>query len=91
MQVFLLPFVMTLLKTFGNLRFIAASGLACPRKKAKNGATLSISYFFPIPGFFPFLQLDFGLKARPSRNFHLLITNGVWGGFLVCGGLSIRL
>jgi len=46
---------------------------------------------FPIPGFFPFLQLDFGLKARLSRNFHLLISPGVWDGFLLRGGLSIRL
>jgi len=46
---------------------------------------------FPLPGFFPFLQLDFGLKARLSRNFHLIITAGVWNGFLLRGGLSIRL
>lgn len=46
---------------------------------------------FPLPGFFPFLQLDLGLKARLSRNFHLLISAGVWDGFLVRAGLSLRL
>ncbi len=46
---------------------------------------------FPLPGFFPFLQLDLGLKAKLSRHFHLLISVGVWDGFLVRGGLSLRL
>ncbi|MCX7974419.1 MAG: hypothetical protein N3B16_07955, partial [Candidatus Aminicenantes bacterium] len=46
---------------------------------------------FPLPGFFPFLQLDLGLKAKLARNFHLLVSLGVWDGFLVRGGLSLRL
>lgn len=46
---------------------------------------------FPLPGFFPFLQLDLGLKAKISRHFHFLISVGVWDGFLVRGGLSLRL
>lgn len=46
---------------------------------------------FPLPGFFPFIQLDLGLKAKISRNFHFLVSVGVWDGFLVRGGLSLRL
>lgn len=46
---------------------------------------------FPLPGFFPFVQLDLGLKARLSRNFHLLVSVGIWDGFLVRGGLALRL
>lgn len=46
---------------------------------------------FPLPGFFPFVQLDFGLKAKLSGNLHLLVAVGIWDGFLVRGGLSLRL
>lgn len=46
---------------------------------------------FPLPDFLPFLQFDLGLKAKLSRYFHLLISIGVWNGFLVRGGLSLRL
>ncbi|MCX7973084.1 MAG: hypothetical protein N3B16_01095 [Candidatus Aminicenantes bacterium] len=46
---------------------------------------------FPLPGFFPFVQLDLGLKVKVSRNFHLWLTGGIWDGFLVRGGLSLRL
>ncbi len=46
---------------------------------------------FPLPGFFPFIQLDIGLKARLTRNLHLLVAAGIWDGFLLRGGLSLRL
>lgn len=46
---------------------------------------------FALPGFFPFIQLDIGLKARLTRNLHLLVAAGIWDGFLLRGGLSLRL
>lgn len=46
---------------------------------------------FFIPGVVPFVQLNLGLKAALTPNFHLLVDAGVWNGFLIRGGLSIRL
>ncbi len=46
---------------------------------------------FFLPGFFPFIQLNMGLKARISQNIHFLVDAGIWNGFLLRGGLSIRL
>ncbi len=46
---------------------------------------------FFLPGFIPFIQLNLGLKAKLSSNFHLLIDAGIWNGFLIRGGLAIRL
>ena len=46
---------------------------------------------FEYPGFFPFFQLHFGLKAKLSANIHLLVDAGVFNGFLLRGGIAIRL
>jgi|Deesub1362B_J571_1020462.scaffolds.fasta_scaffold00001_749 hypothetical protein len=46
---------------------------------------------FFLPGFFPFVQLNFGLKAKISPNFHALVDVGVFNGFLLRGGLALRL
>ncbi len=46
---------------------------------------------FFLPGFLPFLQLNIGLKAVLTPSIHLLIDAGIWDGFLIRGGISIRL
>ncbi len=46
---------------------------------------------FFLPGFIPFIQLNFGLKARVMPNLHLLVDAGVFNGFLLRGGISLRL
>jgi hypothetical protein len=46
---------------------------------------------FEYPGFFPFLQLHFGLKAKITANIHLLVDAGIFDGFLLRGGIAIRL
>ncbi len=46
---------------------------------------------FFLPGFIPFVQLNLGLKAKLSQNIHLLLDAGIWNGFLLRGGVSIRL
>lgn len=59
-------------------------------KELKDEAEAEGEEFF-LPGFFPFIQLNFGLKAALSENFHILIDAGVWDGFLIRGGIAIRL
>jgi hypothetical protein len=44
---------------------------------------------FPI-NFLPFVQLNFGLKAVLTSNFHLLIDVGIWDGLLLRGGVAFR-
>jgi hypothetical protein len=46
---------------------------------------------FFLPRFVPFVQLNLGLKAVLTPNVHLLIDAGIWNGFLIRGGVSIRL
>ncbi|MDH7512977.1 MAG: hypothetical protein QHH14_08535 [Clostridiales bacterium] len=46
---------------------------------------------FFLPGFIPFIQLSLGLKAKFSQNIHLLLDAGIWNGFLLRGGVSVRL
>lgn len=46
---------------------------------------------FFLPGFVPFVQLNLGLKAVLTPAVHLLVDAGVWNGFLIRGGVSIRL
>lgn len=46
---------------------------------------------FFLPGFMPFFQLNLGLKAVVTPNVHLLVDAGIWNGFLVRGGISVRL
>ncbi|MGD1010128.1 MAG: hypothetical protein ABR951_08270 [Candidatus Aminicenantales bacterium] len=44
-----------------------------------------------FPNFLPFLQLNFGLKAMVTKNIHLLVDAGVFDGFMISGGLAVRL
>ncbi|MBM3311033.1 MAG: hypothetical protein FJY80_05960 [Candidatus Aminicenantes bacterium] len=46
---------------------------------------------FEYPGFFPIFQLHFGLKAKLSSNIHLLVDAGLFNGFLLRGGIAIRI
>lgn len=46
---------------------------------------------FPLPGFIPFIQLNLGLKGRISKNLFILVDAGIWDGFLIRGGIAIRL
>jgi hypothetical protein len=46
---------------------------------------------FFLPGFLPFFQLNLGLKAVVARNVHFLIDAGIWNGFLIRGGVALRL
>jgi hypothetical protein len=45
---------------------------------------------FPL-SFLPFLQLNLGLKGRITRNIHLMLDAGIWNGFIIRGGIAIRL
>lgn len=46
--------------------------------------------FLPLP-FLPFVQLNLGLKGKITDNIHLMVDAGIWNGFLIRGGLAIRL
>jgi len=46
---------------------------------------------FPLPNFLPFIQLNVGLKARLTKNIHILVDAGVFDGFMIGGGVAIRL
>ncbi len=45
---------------------------------------------FPI-NFLPFIQLNFGLKGKINDNVHLMVDAGIWNGFIVRGGVAVRL
>jgi hypothetical protein len=44
-----------------------------------------------LPNFLPFIQLNVGLKAKVTKNVHLLVDAGVFDGFMISGGLAVRL
>lgn len=44
-----------------------------------------------FPNFLPFIQLNLGLKAKVTKNIHLLVDAGVFDGFMISGGLAVRL
>ncbi|MGQ9800724.1 MAG: hypothetical protein ACUVRL_03550 [Candidatus Saccharicenans sp.] len=44
---------------------------------------------FPL-NFMPILQFNLGLRARLSRTLNLVVDGGIFNGFLVRGGLSLR-
>ena len=46
--------------------------------------------FLSLP-FLPIFQLNLGLKGKISENIHLMVDAGIWNGFLIRGGLAIRL
>jgi hypothetical protein len=45
---------------------------------------------FPIT-FLPFIQLNLGLKGKINDNIHLMVDAGIWNGFILRGGIAIRL
>jgi hypothetical protein len=45
---------------------------------------------YPIK-FFPFVQIHLGLKAKLTSNVHLLVDAGILDGFLLRGGIAIRI
>ena len=44
-----------------------------------------------LPPLLPILQLCLGVKAEITENVHLLVDAGVWNGFMLRGGLAVRL
>jgi hypothetical protein len=44
-----------------------------------------------LPNFLPFLQINVGVKAKITRNIHLMVDAGILDGFLLSGGLAVRL
>jgi hypothetical protein len=45
---------------------------------------------FFLPSFLPFFQMNFGIKAEFTEFLHLLVDAGIWNGFMLRGGLSLR-
>ena len=45
---------------------------------------------FPL-SFLPFIQLNLGLKGKITQNIHLMADVGIWNGFIIRGGIAIRL
>ena len=45
---------------------------------------------FPL-SFLPFIQLNLGLKGKITENIHLMVDAGIWNGFIIRGGIAIRL
>lgn len=46
--------------------------------------------FLPI-GFVPFIQLNLGLKGKITDFVHIMVDAGIWNGFLIRGGIALRL
>jgi hypothetical protein len=44
-----------------------------------------------LPNFIPIVELALGLKAKISRSIHLMGEAGIFNGFLIRGGLAIRI
>lgn len=45
---------------------------------------------FFLPGFFPFIQLNLGLKGVISENLQIMVDAGIWDGLLIRGGIAFR-
>jgi hypothetical protein len=45
---------------------------------------------FPL-SFLPFIQLNLGLKGKITENIHVIVDAGIWNGFIIRGGIAIRL
>jgi hypothetical protein len=45
---------------------------------------------FPL-SFLPFIQLNLGLKGKINKNIHMMVDAGIWNGFIIRGGIAIRL
>lgn len=46
---------------------------------------------FFLPGFIPFIQLNLGVKAKIAQNLYLLVDAGIFNGFLIRGGIALRI
>jgi len=46
---------------------------------------------FFLPSFLPFIQLNFGIKGAISDNVFALVDVGIWNGFIIRGGIGIRI
>ncbi len=46
--------------------------------------------FLPI-GFLPFIQLNLGVKGKITDFVHIMVDAGIWNGFLIRGGIALRL
>jgi hypothetical protein len=46
---------------------------------------------FKLPGVFPFVQFNLGLKFRVTESIHLLVDYGILDGFVLRGGLAVRI
>jgi hypothetical protein len=72
------------------------SGSAIPTQTVGSSETKSLRQLrdesdSKFPNFLPFLQLNIGLKAKIMKSVHLLVDAGVFDGFMVSGGLAVRL
>jgi len=47
------------------------------------------NYF--VPPLLPFLQLSLGLKGEITHNLYLLVETGIFNGFVLRGGISVRI
>jgi len=46
--------------------------------------------FLPI-GFLPFIQLNLGVKGKITEFVHIMVDAGIWNGFMIRGGIALRL
>lgn len=72
------------------------SGSAIPTQTVGNSETKTLRQLkdesdSSFPNFLPFLELNVGLKAMVTKHIHLLVSAGVLNGFIVSGGLAVRL
>jgi hypothetical protein len=74
------------------------SGSAIPTETVEGSDTKTLRELkdeaetdFPLPNFLPFIQLNVGLKARVTKNIHVLVDAGVFDGLMIGGGVAIRL
>jgi hypothetical protein len=74
------------------------SGSAIPTETVEGSDTKTLRELkdeadtdFKLPNFLPFIQLNLGLKARLTKNIHVLVDAGVFDGFIISGGLAVRL
>ena len=74
------------------------SGSAIPTETVEGSDTKTLRELkdeaetdFKLPNFLPFIQLNLGLKVRLTKNIHLLVDAGIFDGFMISGGLAIRL
>ncbi|UCC39198.1 MAG: hypothetical protein JSV96_15545 [Candidatus Aminicenantes bacterium] len=59
-------------------------------KELKDEAEQEGDEFF-LPDFLPFVQFNLGIKGVIAENFHILIDAGIWNGFILRGGIAIRI